>query len=430
MNKSAWYKLQLYIVAIISFQFCCERITAQDTLSLTIQDAEKSFLQNNLSLLASKYNINASRALVRQAKLWDNPVISADQNIYDAQGKFFRHDNNFGQVYIQVMQLIKTAGKRNKLAQLAEDNTTISEEQFDDLIRTLRYTLISDLTEISHQLEVKNVYVSEIEELQKLVAAMDIQLKSGNISVKDNMRIKALLFGLQNELIGVQTQIIPLQSEVKLLLKNTDNTFIKPLLNYSAPDLTHVSLPGKEVILDSVLQNRPDARIARSLLDYQKHNLIYQKALVKPDISIGTEYDQRSSYAPNYIGLTISFPLNILNKNQGSIAAAKYNISQQQALVDVQSAKIISDISSAYDRIKFYQQVNSQQQMDFINSYNTLFRNMLNSYVHRQVSLLEFIDFSEAYRDIKLKVLDQYNGLIKSIIDLNYMAGKDVITLK
>ena len=53
--------------------------------------------------------------------MWDNPVLSTDQNIYDKQGGFFKHDQANGQVYVQVMQLIKTAGKRNKLAQLALD---------------------------------------------------------------------------------------------------------------------------------------------------------------------------------------------------------------------------------------------------------------------------------------------------------------------
>ncbi|MGZ4090791.1 MAG: TolC family protein, partial [Bacteroidia bacterium] len=195
---------------------CLAAPTPPDTLRITVAESEKLFLQNNLSILAAKYNIDANRALIRQAKFWDNPVISTDQNIYDKQGGLFKHDQANGQVYVQVMQLIKTAGKRNKLAQLAQDNTTISTAQFDDLVRTLRYALISDLYEIEHQLKIKRVYNAEINELQTLVAGMDEQLKAGNISVKDNIRIKALLFSLQNELINVDAQLIPLQSEVKL----------------------------------------------------------------------------------------------------------------------------------------------------------------------------------------------------------------------
>src|SRR3978361_1985276 len=98
------------IIFSIIFIFFAGKVNAQnkvDTVLLTFKDAEKIFLQNNLSLLANKYNIDVNKALIKQARLWDNPVLSTDQNVYD--GKFFQHNANAGQVYIQVMQLIKTA---------------------------------------------------------------------------------------------------------------------------------------------------------------------------------------------------------------------------------------------------------------------------------------------------------------------------------
>ena len=120
MNYGTWYRLQLrYVGVSLIILLSYNNIFAQDTLNVSIEEAEKAFLQNNLSLLAAKYNINANSALIRQARLWDNPVLSTDQNIYDAQGGFLKHNNTSGQVYVQVMQLIKTAGKRDKLAQLA-----------------------------------------------------------------------------------------------------------------------------------------------------------------------------------------------------------------------------------------------------------------------------------------------------------------------
>src|SRR6185312_5172746 len=140
MNVRSWHKL--CIIALLMPVFRCLGSPPADTLKITIAESEKMFLQNNLSILAARYNVDANRALIRQAKFWDNPIISTDQNVYDKQGGFFAHNATNGQVYVQVMQLIKTAGKRNKLAQLAMDNATISTAQFDDLIRTLRYTLI------------------------------------------------------------------------------------------------------------------------------------------------------------------------------------------------------------------------------------------------------------------------------------------------
>ena len=53
------FKIGLFL---LPYFFCITALKAQaqaDTLSLNFQDAEKHFLDNNLSLLAQKYNIDA-----------------------------------------------------------------------------------------------------------------------------------------------------------------------------------------------------------------------------------------------------------------------------------------------------------------------------------------------------------------------------------
>src|SRR6201996_8792192 len=115
-----------------------------DTLKLNFPDAEKQFLQNNLSLLAQKYNVEASKAMIDQAKLWDNPVLSTDQNIYDGGSKkFFYHNADLGQgqVFVQLSQVFTTAGKRGKQVQVAKADAKVQEAQFNDLMRNLRYNL-------------------------------------------------------------------------------------------------------------------------------------------------------------------------------------------------------------------------------------------------------------------------------------------------
>ncbi|MFT4023896.1 MAG: TolC family protein, partial [Flavihumibacter sp.] len=156
------------LIAAAAILIVCLHSVAQsapppsDTLHLTVQEAEKLFLQRNLDLLAARYNIDANKALIDQAKRWENPVLSTDQNIYD--GKFFRHNKGYGQIFVQVEQLIKTAGKRSKLAQLATDNTAIAQAQFDDVLRSLRFTLISDLIDVGHLKKIVEVYGKQISE--------------------------------------------------------------------------------------------------------------------------------------------------------------------------------------------------------------------------------------------------------------------------
>jgi len=408
--------------------YCFAGKSNRDTLRLTIPESEELLLHNNLPLLAAHYNINANQAFERQAKLSDNPVINTDQNIYDGSG-FFKHNQVNGQVFVQVMQLIKTARKRNKLIKLANDNTDISTSQFDDLVRTLRYSLLSDLFEINDQLRIRQLYDAEISELKVLVKGTDEELQFGNISVKDNIRIKALLFDLQNELINVDAQLINLQSEVKLLLHQSDSSFIVPAIRYNFPDLVSVNIPSEQQLLALADSSRPDLKVQQFELNAADHNLSYQKALAKPDFNIGTEYDQRSNYAPGYVGLAISFPLNVFNRNQGNISAAHFNFQQQQTLYDEQVSQVQNDVSTAIAKVKFYQQVNNVQQVDFAAKNDTVFQNMFKSYQQRQVSLLEFIDFADAYKETKLKIIEQQSSLVQAINSLNYATGKDVVHL-
>ena len=51
-----------------------------DTLRLTIQKAEEKFLSKNILLLAEKCNIDAAKASIIQAKLWDNPTLNFEQS--------------------------------------------------------------------------------------------------------------------------------------------------------------------------------------------------------------------------------------------------------------------------------------------------------------------------------------------------------------
>jgi outer membrane protein, heavy metal efflux system len=416
------------ILTLLSFLILSLSLNAQhDTTRMTLPQAEKMFLEKNLSLIAAKYNIDANQALISQAKLWDNPVLSTDQNIYDAGGGWFKHNASYGQVYAQVSQLIRTAGKRSKLAQLATDNTTLAKLQFEDVMRSLRYTLRSDFFEIDYLLNIKHTYDTQLQALSKLVAGFDEQFKAGNISLRENLRLKALVFGLQSDLVNLQTEIAPLQSEIKLLLQTTDSTFILPQPDQSTKNLSQIDVPRPDSLLRTALANRPDAKIAQTQLDYETHNLAYQRALAKPDVNVGAEFDQRSSYAPNYVGLAIGIPLPIFNRNQGNIKASKFNIQQQQTLRDQSNARIQNEVLAAYNKLKYFQEVNNGAQDDFAQQYDALFGNMLKSYQARQLNLLEFIDFAENYRDTKLKLAEQRNNLFKSVEDLNYTIATDLI---
>ncbi len=411
-----------FILLIISFY----RAQAQtDTLRLTFQEAEKQFLQNNFALLAQKYNVESAKALIDQAKLWDNPVLSTDQNIYDSgSSKFFYHDATLGQVYLQLSQVFTTAGKRGKQVQLAKDNAKVQEAEFNDLMRNLRYNLQLDFSQLATLIDQNKVYQNEIASASNLVNAIQKSFDAGNTSMKDLIRLKALLFGLQNDMVENSRQVNDLQAELKTLIQVKETSFIQPQIN-DVPNKT-LSL-DVAALIEQAKTNRADYLSNQAQLASAQHNLDLQKAMAVPDVTIGASYDKNSSYAQNYYGLQIGLPLPFFNRNQGNIKSAKYSLMSQENIVKDNESKLKNDVVAAVEEYKLNQQLSSTPQLEFNDQYDTLFKNMLKGFKERQISLIEFVDFFDTYKDTKLKILQQQYNLQKAIADLDFAVGAPVI---
>src|ERR1700743_2099521 len=68
---------------------------AQDTLRLSLRDAEELFIKNNVQLLAQKYSIDSAKAGIITARLFDNPQFGVATGLYNSvTNKFFDNTND------------------------------------------------------------------------------------------------------------------------------------------------------------------------------------------------------------------------------------------------------------------------------------------------------------------------------------------------
>jgi len=414
--------------AIVIISNACAQATAQDTLSLNLAQAEQQFLQKNLTLLAGHYNVNADRALIDQAKVWDNPVLSTDQNVY-ANGNFFNHGKDVygqpqGQIYIQLSQLIRTAGKRSKQIDMAVTNAEMSELQLQDVLRNLKYQLRTDYFTISQLYSIQQIYNQELQEMNRLLTGMEAQLKAGNIAQREYLRVQALVISLQQDITENNRDLSNSEAELKTLLQVTGNTFIKPADSLAFPTFRP---PALDQLVAAAKVNNAAFRLQQKQVLYQQQNLAYQKALRSPDVTVGPEYDRASNYAPNYVGLALSLPLPVFNKNKGNIKAAEFSIQQEQTSAQQLETELSNNVVNAYNKLMFTQQQNSGTQSDFYASYQKMFTNMLQSYRQRQLSLLEFIDFFETFKDANIRLRQQQLNLQLAKEELNFQAGTDIL---
>jgi cobalt-zinc-cadmium efflux system outer membrane protein len=409
--------------------FCCSivfTVVAQvnmDTVQVKLRDAEKMFLDSNLLLLAQRYNVDAQKALVIQAKLWPNPNFGISHGLYSGTlNQFFPVGAN-DETAATLSQLIVLAGKRNKQVKIAQANARLSEYQFFDLLRTLKYTLRTDFFNIYYLQKSAKIYSSEIVALQQVSNAFAQQEGKGYISEKEVVRIKAQLYSLQSEYNDLVNQINDLQSELKLILQAKPTIYMNPL-----PDTSTVASldPAKyplTVLVDSAYRNRTDLMIARANTDISKLNYNYQKSLAVPDLTLSLGYDEQGSFLTNFLGIGASIDLPFFNHNQGNIKSAKtmidFSAISQKSTEATVSENVARSLQKAFAQDKLYQNIDPK----FISDFSRLQNEVLINYQKRNLSLLEFLDFYDSYKQNVLQINNIQYSRVQAFEDLNFYTG-------
>ena len=420
----------IFTFCLLFYSFCYPEPAQDniDSVKINLQEAEKKFLQNNLQLLAAKYNISAARASIIQAELWNNPNISIGQNIYNKfTGKYFDITKT-GNTDVQIQQLFLLAGKRNDQVKIAEINSNISEESFYDLLRTLKTELRTDLYDLYFLQESLNFYNATIPSVKKTVDASEKIYENHSILLSEVLRLKSLLFTLESEKLSITTQISGIENDLNILL--TDSTGINyyyiPRINVKSFDNTDIKSISLNDVIQTAIENRPDVKIAGLNLKSEEANLALQKALAIPDVTIGGEYSRHGSYIPDYYAVTLSIDLPVFNRNQGNISVSENNIDADKALLNQAVNSVKKDVVTAYDKAfetdKLYRNFDNK----FTGEYEKLTAGMISNYESRNITIIEFTDFYDSYKTSVLQAIQLQDSRIDSIENLNFVTGKDL----
>jgi cobalt-zinc-cadmium efflux system outer membrane protein len=390
--------------------------SGNDTLKLDVKEAENQFLKNNLTLIAQHYNIDNASAQVITARLFPNPDFNFTNGIYNDTHDAYKEQS------VGFSQLFYTAGKRNKNIQLAKIGVEQAKFQFFDLLRTLRFTLRNDFYNIYFQQQSAKVYNEEISALATTFNAYKEQYAKGNIAQKELLRIQSQLYSLRSEYNNLQIGIDTLQSEFRMLLRANPHTYVVPqldttLLKQKVTDVAYQKL------LDSAYTNRSDLKYAKATVDYNNMNLELQKANAKPDISLSVGYDKFGAFNTNYVNGGIEFSLPFFNRNQGNIKAARMAIEQSKVQLQSQQDQVANDLVTNYKGALRYEQLYDGLDPNFNRDFTHLIGEVLKNYQRHNISLLEFLDFYDAYKSNVLQYNNILFGRVSSLEQLNYVTG-------
>ena len=418
MNRAFLFLLFL----LLAGKMCAQQVAG----TLTLKEAEQRFLERNLSLIAERYNIDMAQAQVLQAKLFENPVISLEQNVYNRlNGKYFDFGKE-GEAVVEIEQVIHLAGQRNKQVRLEKINKEIAEYQFEEVMRTLRQELNEKFVEVYFLSKSIAIYEKEVNSLQVLLGGMKIQQEKGNISLMEISRLESMLFSLRKETNERENDLLTTRGELNLLLNLPEDTQVQLSLDEEVLqqlDLSQLSFAD----LKAIINERPDQKIARSTVNASRANLKLQKSMAFPEFSVKGNYDRVGNFINDYFAIGVSLSVPIFNRNQGNIKAARFSIQQAGVQQEYAANRADMELFTAYTSLEKATQLYQSTNMDLERNFEKLITGVNENFTRKNISLLEFIDYYDSYKETCIQLYEIKKNVFLAMENLNTVVGQNVL---
>jgi cobalt-zinc-cadmium efflux system outer membrane protein len=252
------------------------------------------------------------------------------------------------------------------------------------------------------------------------------QFEKGNIALKEVIRLKAFLFTLETERVGLVTDQANSQADLHILLRDSTNAVYRPIID---PDrIRNLSLSAfpEQQLIDTALVRRADLLSRRAEVQRQQLNLRLQRAVATPDLAVGYSYDRLGSYFDNYNSVTLGVAVPIFNRNQGNIQAAKAQIGQAQAQAAEQQLTVRRDVHEAYQVAQRQDDLYQHTSRD-TTPFSRLIDNIEQGYTKRLISIVEYLDFYEAYKNNVLQLNTLRANRMRAFENVNLSVGRVVL---
>jgi cobalt-zinc-cadmium efflux system outer membrane protein len=436
-NKTRTLAYILIFFFLICFSSTFAETLQSDTLKLSRAQYEELFLKQNLLLMAERFSISQADALLLQAKLWPNPSLSIDEvNLWSTRKQLANLDaplppvfGNFAkntQFSVQIEQLIQTAGKRKKLMAMEQVSVELAKQQFEDLLRNLKFEFRNSLTHLQYLQLYRGVFIQQQQSVQDLLKSYQKQVESDNVSQGEFIRLKGLQLELSKEINELEKERNEAERELKILLNLSGPTTLFVTEEDFSPELSKLKEIHLERLYDLALNYRPDIKMADLENSHYAKLFAYEKAQRVPNLNVMSSYDRGSGIWPSFIGFGVAIDIPLFDRNQGNIKYAKLGMDQTKILLDEKQTRVKAEVSQGYKdllaAIALYGSIEPEYEQDLDRLLGSYTRN----FGSRNVSLLEYLDFQNAYLENKKIILESQRDIHLHLEELHYNTGTEL----
>jgi cobalt-zinc-cadmium efflux system outer membrane protein len=389
---------------------------------LSLKEAQEIAFQRNWDLLAAKSGIDSAQAQLIVVKEFPNPTLSL------SSAKIGTHDsatvlgnsiwNRSYDTIAAVSQLIEIAGKRADRQRAARAGIEGARARFFDAKRTLDQGVTKAYVAALLASENVRVLNQSAGYLQHEAEIANARYNAGDLSDSDRKQIEINAEQFELQAKAAEATAVQARVAVEILLGVP-----QPKGNWEPVDTLEL------VVTNSTPENpeaypqgaRSDVLAAESDLRAAKENLKLQKAIRIPDPTFSVQYEHEppgGGPPVDTIGVGVSLPLPIWNRNGGNIEVAQASQQQSAIALSKLKAQVLSDVANAQVAYKEASQRLRRYQEQIRPKAGKVRESVAFAYEKGGASLVLLLDAERTDNDVRLATAQAMSDTISAAADL------------
>jgi cobalt-zinc-cadmium efflux system outer membrane protein len=313
--------------------------------------------------------------------------------------------------------------KRELRLESAQGATKIAVSGQADLDRNLIFNLRMAFVQTLQSKAIRDLAKENLAYYDHVLDLSNERYKAGGIAKIDLSRLQLQRVQYESDL---QTAEVSLRTaKIQLLALLNDQTPVEQFDVTGPYDFSAQLLPLADV-RQAALDTRPDLRAAlQSVTKAQTdHKLAVANGSADPTFSFDVG---RNPPIDQYIGVGVSIPLRIFDRNQGEKLRTQLDIDRNQKLMEATRTQVFSDVDSAYVMVNSNVILLQPYKDHYLQQATEVRDDIFFSYQHGAASLLDYLNAQADYRTVQVNYLNLIGSYLQATGQLNLAVGREVI---
>jgi len=414
---------------------------------LTIDQAVAIALQRNRDVIAAKMEIESAQLDVVAARIYPNPTAQVGVGnlvlgkANDQMGALKSQPGFFGQPVITggISEIIDVWSKRGARIRAADRGVEQRRYLTEDALREVVYAVRSAFADAVRAESERDMAKEVAARYAETVRLSQSRFRAGDIAESELRKIELEQLRYENAVLDSELQVDIARQHLVALLGLSPSEGL-PGGKLVEPE-TQPTFDMKQLIAEAV-EHRPDLRAATVGRSAAEARLTSAEREAYPDLTLGATYTHSeftiSGDNPNVLGLNLSLPLPLFDRNQANIGKARLDI--RHAENDALRLRLVieNDVAQAVRKAQRSQALlavfekgggagmtrsATNDTGGMLSRAETALRVAEKSYKAGAISLLEMLDAQRTYLDTRGQYLRALDDFRQAAIDVTNALG-------